>query len=206
MSFQFVIDNAAQISINRKPIVSTTFSRDNTPRTVSRGGYTWTFEVTMPDGPSWEDYRPLITKIEKLDRFTIDTIRLNNPGHSWLSQYQGDQPNPNLTVNVPSIATSSVIITSGVTITSGFIFRAGDFIQLGANERVYTVADDVAWNQTTVPLHRPLINQLAGNTTAIIGPNCEWKVLCVQFPQWRLFARNQVSWDGSFVFQEAGYD
>jgi hypothetical protein len=27
-------------------------------------------------------------------------------------------------------------------------------------------------------------------------------VLCVQFPEWTIFSRNQVSWSGPFVFQQ----
>jgi hypothetical protein len=29
-----------------------------------------------------------------------------------------------------------------------------------------------------------------------------YTVICVQFPQWTIFARDQVSWDGPFVFVE----
>jgi hypothetical protein len=30
-----------------------------------------------------------------------------------------------------------------------------------------------------------------------------WSVICVQMPEWTIFARNQVSWSGEFVFYEA---
>jgi len=29
-----------------------------------------------------------------------------------------------------------------------------------------------------------------------------WKVMIVEFPEWTIFARNQVSWSGPFVFYE----
>lgn len=32
--------------------------------------------------------------------------------------------------------------------------------------------------------------------------NESYTVRCIQFPEWTLFSRNQVSWDGPFVFQE----
>jgi hypothetical protein len=32
--------------------------------------------------------------------------------------------------------------------------------------------------------------------------NERYLVLCVEFPEWTLFAQNQVSWSGPFVFQE----
>jgi hypothetical protein len=30
----------------------------------------------------------------------------------------------------------------------------------------------------------------------------QYVVRCVSFPKWTIFARNQVSWDGPFIFQE----
>lgn len=32
------------------------------------------------------------------------------------------------------------------------------------------------------------------------GTDTSYTVRCVQFPDWTIFARNQVSWNGSFVF------
>lgn len=32
--------------------------------------------------------------------------------------------------------------------------------------------------------------------------NDSYEVICVQFPQWTIFERNQVSWSGPFVFVE----
>lgn len=35
------------------------------------------------------------------------------------------------------------------------------------------------------------------------GGNVEaYTVLCVEFPEWTIFSRNQVSWSGPFVFQQ----
>ena len=34
------------------------------------------------------------------------------------------------------------------------------------------------------------------------GTDPSYTVLCVSFPQWTIFSRNQVSWDGPFVFVE----
>jgi hypothetical protein len=204
MSFQFVIDNASSISINRRPVISSTLTRNGTVKNVSRGGAAWVFDVTLPSGPSWEQYRPFISLIEKLDQFTPDIIKLNNPGHTWLSKYQGNEPNPAIVVN-GTTTSDTVSIVSGVTISSGFIFKAGDFIQIG--NRVYTVAQDVAWNQSQIKLHRPVLDEPAsrGNQLLKVGPNCEFRITCVQFPQWNIFERNQVNWSGPFVFREVGY-
>lgn len=34
------------------------------------------------------------------------------------------------------------------------------------------------------------------------GTNESYTVRCIQFPEWTIFARDQVSWSGPFVFQE----
>lgn len=34
------------------------------------------------------------------------------------------------------------------------------------------------------------------------GSNESYTVRCVQFPEWTIFSRNQVSWSGPFVFVE----
>ena len=34
------------------------------------------------------------------------------------------------------------------------------------------------------------------------GSDESYTVRCIQFPEWTIFARNQVSWSGPFVFQE----
>lgn len=34
-------------------------------------------------------------------------------------------------------------------------------------------------------------------------PGQTWQVICVQMPNWTIFARDQVSWNGEFVFYEA---
>jgi hypothetical protein len=34
------------------------------------------------------------------------------------------------------------------------------------------------------------------------GTNESYTVRCIQFPEWNIFAYNQVAWSGSFVFQQ----
>lgn len=204
MSFQGLIDNAANIGIVRRPIVGQSISRGNIVRSVSRGGNVWRFEVKLPDGPRWTDYRGLITSLESLNTTETGTFSFNNTGHDWLVGYQGNLANPNnITVSVPG-AGNTVTITGGASgLTSGqFIFKKGDFIQLGSSGKVYTVANDVAHNQTSITLHRPLFDEITGSATLRVAQNCVFTVQCIQFPNWTLFARDQVSWAGSFILQE----
>lgn len=199
-AFQTVFDQAQSISFNRKRKISQTQSRDGTIKTTSLGGQIWEFEVTLPDGPKWTEYRPLIEAMEALDRTTAGQVQINHSGLSWLSQYQGDLVNTS-TVAVSFSSGNTLSITGGATLASGYRFKAGDFIQLGTGS-VYTVVSDVLYNNNTITVHRP-VREAAGSYTLVIGPAVSWNVICVNFPQWTIFARDQISWDGAFIFSEA---
>jgi hypothetical protein len=202
MSFQWIIDNAESISIDRAEVVGQSITRNQTVRAVSRGAGIWKFTVKLPDGIRWTDIRSNISLAEKLGRTTAASISLNASGHDWLSKYQGNSVN--YTGFVASITTgsSTITLTTSPTTSSGYKFRAGDMVQLGSSGRVYTVAADVAYNSNSVTLHRAVIDNTATGVALRVGPNCSWSVICTQFPTWNLFARDQVSWSGPFVFYE----
>lgn len=125
MSFQWIVDKAESLSINRKKIVASTIARDGTVRAVSRGTAAKRFEIKLPDGIPWTELRTDIAAAEGLDRFTTATITIPYAKFPW---YYGN---------------------------------------------VAPVADE------------------------------SYTVICTEFPEWIIFARNQVSWNGSFVFFEA---
>lgn len=124
MSFQWIIDNAESLSINRKKIVASTISRDGGVRTVSRGTQPHRIEAKLPDGVAWTDFRTNIIAAEALDRNTTATISIPYAKFPW---YYGD----------------------------------------------------------VAP-----------------GADTTYSVICLEFPEWVISARNQVSWSGSFVFQQ----
>jgi hypothetical protein len=199
-AFQTVFDNASSISFNKKKKVSQTISRDGTVKSISLGGQVWEFEVKLPDGPKWSEYRPLIERMEALDRTTVGQVQINDAGLSWLSGYQG-----NLTtttgITVSYSSGTSLTITAGGSLGAGNKFRSGDFVQLGTGS-VYTVVNDVPYDSNTITVHRP-VREAAGSYSLVVGPTVTWNVICVQFPQWTIFARDQVAWDGPFIFAEA---
>ncbi len=199
-AFQTAIDYAESISISKMKKVGQTVSRDGVVRSTSLGGQTWEFEVKMPDGLPWTTMRPLIEKMETLDRTETGIIRINKANHSWLTGYQGNYAS---TASIVASFTSgnTLSIVSGPVLTSGYRFRAGDFIQLGASGKVYSVADDVAVGSTTITTNRP-VRDNTGTYTLLVGQTVSWNVVCVEFPQWTIFARNQVSWSGPFRFAE----
>lgn len=124
MSFQWIIDRAESLSINRRKTVATTTARDGQVRAVSRGVPPKRFTVKLPDGISWTELSAFITAAETLDKVTTATITIPYAKFPWY--YNNSAP----------------------------------------------VADS------------------------------SWTVRCVDFPEWTIFARNQVSWSGPFVFVE----
>lgn len=200
-AFQTVFDNAETISFNKKKKVAQTQSRDGVVKSTTVGGQVWEFEVKLPDGPTWTEYRPLIEKIEALDRVTVGTVQINKAAHSWITGYQGDLPSVSSIV-VSYTSGNSVTITSGATLGSGFRFRAGDLIQLGSSGKVYSVTADVAYNESVIPLHRP-VREASGSYTLLVGQAVTWSVLCIDLPQWTIFAKDHIRWSGPFVFVES---
>jgi hypothetical protein len=167
------------------------------------GGQLWQFEVRLPDGTPYKEYRQIIEKLEALDRVETGKVKINTSGQEWINQYQGDlsasdQTNISVTTDGSNIVTfSSVASLSG----SEYIFRAGDYIQMGTSGSVYTVAEDVPGGSTTFKVHRP-VRESDGTYTLVVGRDVEWTVICSNFPNWELFGSRQVSWSGPFVFVE----
>lgn len=198
-AFQWIIDNAAAIEIDTQPVVASTTTRDGTVRSVSRGGQPWVFTITMPQGPRWSDYRGFIANADRYDRHTTQTIQFNNTGHDWLLAYQGDMTGPFYATWTTGASTFTM---SGGTGSSGYRVRAGDLVQLGASGSVYKVLEDVAYNASTVRVHRPIIDTSDAGVAMNVGADCVFTIKATQFPTPRIFARNQVSWNGPFVFVE----
>ena len=124
--FQWIMDKAESISINRKKMTAITTARDGTTRAISRGAMPKRFTVKLPDGMLWTDIKDLIAATEAKDRIDTDTIEISKSGQAWY------------------------------------------------------------YNASTIPTIRDT-----------------YTVRIVEFPEWTLFARNQVSWSGPFVFVEA---
>jgi hypothetical protein len=198
-AFQYVFDKAESINFNRKAVVASTTTRSGIVRTASRGGQIWRFEVKLPDGIAWSDARGYIEAIDAADRYTDGNVQINNSGYnSWLTAYQGNcAGNPAASW---SQGATSITLTSGQA-SSGYNFKAGDLIQLKSTGKVYSVTSNVAYNSNTVPVNRPILDATSSGTL-VIGTNVTWNVICQDLPQWTIFARDQVSWSGPFVFSE----
>lgn len=204
MSFQWIIDKAEMIGMERKRVVASTVSRGGIIRSVSRGGQGWKITVKLPDGLPWTSIRSDISRAEQLDRITAAPINLSSSGYSWLCQYLGDGNN---VIDFRATVTkglNTITLTNSASLVGGgtMKFRAGDFIQLSTSGAVYTVAADCPADSNTVTLHRPVLEEDAVEVPVLIGPNVIWNVVCSSFPSWTISSRNLVSWSGTFVFSE----
>lgn len=214
MAFQWVFDKAETLSINRRPNVASTTSRSNVIRTTNLGGGTWRFEVKLPDGLPWTQLRPLIEELEAYDRFTVDTIQINHPGHTWINQYQGQiDVNALCLVTYPSELTPTKLLLSTDPGNSGNIaLKSGDWIQLqntstAARYNVYSVVSPttimgISSSSQEIYVNRPIIEPVGSSYKVVTGQDILWKVQMAEFPQWTIFQYNQVSWSGPFVFYE----
>lgn len=200
--FQWIIDHAENISMDRMKIVATTTARDGMTRSVSRGTPLWKFNVKLPDGIKWTQLRNYISNAEYLDKVQTDTIQFSDTGHEWIVKYQGNSSNPTGFTASWTKDSSTINIYGGGSISSGYKFKAGDFVQLGPTGRVYTIAQDVPYGATTAILHRPVL-ETTGSGALRVGQNCIWTVKCIDFPKWKLMAYDQTSWSGEFIFVEA---
>jgi hypothetical protein len=87
MAFQWVFNNAESISVNKRSVVGQTITRNQTVRAVSRGTSPRRFTVTLPNGMRWTDVATYIQALDTADRFTKETIQINNSAYNgWMSR------------------------------------------------------------------------------------------------------------------------
>jgi len=84
--FQWIIDKAESLSINRKKMVAMSTARDGSTRSISRGTQPYRFTVKLPDGLPWSGIKDLIAASEALDKISSATITIgtaNTTGYGW---------------------------------------------------------------------------------------------------------------------------
>ena len=198
--FQWIVDNAVDLSINRRAVVAQTVARDQTVRTTSRGGQIWRFTINPSQGILWTVARPYIELIDKADKFTSGTVNFsNNSGLSYLFGYQCTG------ASAPTAAVwtqgSDTITVSGGTPSGGFLLKAGDLLQFSGSARVYSVAASIA-TAGSVVLNRPVLDA-NGSGSITVGSGCNFNIICTQFPEWRIDPNDRcVKWNNPFIFFE----
>jgi len=194
--FQFIIDNASQISMDNQLVTAQTVSRDGTVRTTSRGGSTWVFTVSFAAGMAFTDLRVGHGTVMAKGKHNSDTFTLNS---DFLGKYMGNSST--LSGWTASGVSGNTLTVSGGNASSGFKLRAGDLIQLGSSGHVYQVTADVAHGSSSVTVHRPIL-EIGYSGSINVGPNCSFKVICTKLPEIRAFDFNLGTYSGPFEFAE----
>lgn len=211
--YQWVFDNAESITVNNRGVVAQTITRDQRIRTMSRGGETWKFTVSLPTGPRWQDIRYYIAGIDSVDRTAIEYINFSKSSYRWMFEYRGDATSTagltlRYTASQAAINTKVLQASNLPTMSSSAaLFQAGDLVQMTGSPYVYQVTDRVNRGSDTtvnIPVHRSVLDTPSDTyATAKIGHNVEFRVICIQRPDWSWVERNIVGWSGEFVFHES---
>lgn len=197
-AYQEVFDRASSLSINKRRKVSSTVSRSGVIKNTSVGGQVWEFEVRLPDGPRFSDYRSIIQDMETADRVTEAQVSIPQ---SYIAGTVGGL-GVSGTINVAATQGATSLTVNTNTSNSNFRLKRGDYIQLGSAGKVYSVTNDQGSLTSVIGVHRPILDATA-NYNLVIGTNVTWDVICVQWPNYTIFGYDQVSWSGPFIFVEA---
>jgi hypothetical protein len=199
MSFQWIIDNAVDIQINKRGVVAQTMSRDQSIRTVSRGGKIWRFVVTPSPGTKWQNIRQYIETLDQLDRLSPANINFNNAAIDYIFGYQGSQSSTSGWTATVTQGSANIVV-SGSAPTAPYRFKAGDLIQIGSGH-VYTSTGNVANSSGNVILNRPVL-ETSGSHSITVGRACTFNVICTDMPDYKITPLGFVEWSGPFTFVE----
>jgi len=211
MTFQTIIDSAAQIEFDRRRIIGQTVSRSQRIKTAERAAtQPWTLTVTPSARFNFTRNRSLLESITVYDRATECLVNLaNNPKLSYLTAYQGEMdPVDFAALTITNFTATSVTIGGlPTTSTSTVIFRAGDWIQPALSRYPYTITADVVRGTesvVTATVHRPLISSEATTITGavLIGNSCTLRVVAAQIPTYTLVYKDQFQFNDAFKFVE----
>lgn len=212
MSFQWVIDNAENISITKRPVISQTVSRDQKIRSVSRGGSVWKFAVSMPGRMVWNNHRGFIESIDTKAMLTSQTINLSKTGYDWMVKYRGDATSTTTMTwkyNAAQAASNTFKFELGNMpgSTGALLFRAGDLIQPTGSNYVYSIVQAVNKGSTAtqlVEVHRSILDTPSDTAVTFkVGPAVIWTVICTKIPTWTFVEKDLIEFNGDFEFQEA---
>jgi hypothetical protein len=123
MSFQWIIDMAEQLSIERKQVVATTTARDGTVRAVSRGTPPKRITVKLPDGPKWSALRTNIAAAEALDKLTTATISIPYAQFPWYYGNVAPASDESYTVRCIDFPSWTIFSRDQVSWSGSFVFQ-----------------------------------------------------------------------------------
>ena len=213
MSLQTIINNASDITIDRRKGASTVITRSGHVKTAERLPSVYSFTINIPDSLTYSTNRSLLEELDRLDKTIEEEINIgtSNTGLAYITQYQGNLTPTQIGQITVTSATGGNIVLNTTSVTgspTGDIFKKGDYIQLDTNYRYpYTVTSDVAYSgsSVTVPIHRGFIEQ-SGYTVSgkgiNVGSDVTWRVKALENPTYSIIPHDRISFNGSFRLVE----
>jgi hypothetical protein len=122
MSFQWIVDRAESLSINRKGQVAVTIARDGTSRAVSRGARPKVFEVKVPDGIPWTELKNNISAAETLNKITTAVISFPYAKFPWYYGNVAPVADESYTVRCLEFPEWTIVGSGQVTWSGPFVF------------------------------------------------------------------------------------
>jgi hypothetical protein len=213
MALQELINIATSVEFNRRKSLGVQFTRSEIPKvseTPTRNP--WRMNVQVDALIPYANVRAILEGIDTLDRKTAEVITFsNNAKLSWLCAYQGQMSSGQQgSVTVTSFTGNQLVLTnlpSTPAFPSGnYLFKAGDFIKIGANPYAFTVVSDVlrgSGASVTVTTHRPnfISSSLIGQGLSF-GNNVSFKMLCINMPTYTVVAGKFIKFNDAFQLYE----
>lgn len=215
MSLQTIINNASEITIDRRKISGITVSRSGRVKISSiASNVPWQFTVKMHDGLKYSDNRNVLESLDYNDRVLTSTINIgsSNTGLSYLTAYKGALSAVNInniTVDSANVLTLTLDVSTVSVGSSTVIFEPGDYLQLDSGYKYpYTVTSQVTRGVSStidVPINRPFIEQ-SGYTTAgagiVVGSDVTWNVVVSKKPSYTVVPYDRIAWNSAFELVE----
>jgi hypothetical protein len=219
MSFQTIINNATNISINNMPVTGAVMSRSQRVKTAQRGPSIYSFEVTT--GRPFEmngTNRAMLQVLQTKNRTTEEEITLSaTTGMGYIMGYAGTLDSTQLNaLTIDSFTGSTLTLDTSATsgITAGdTLFEVGDYIQPANSRYTYQVkttvfGSDIALGLVDVELHRNIFPSTSDGGNNIVGQglnvanNCTFHVKCMKMPAYTLLPGKLFTFDSGFTFVE----
>ncbi len=124
MSFQWIIDGAETLSINRLDVVAQTQTRDGQIKAVPRGTAPTIITVKFPDGQKWSDLKSDIEGAEQLGRAYSSTIYITYSKYPWFYNYDNTNIDEDYTVICREFPQWTIFAQDRVSWSGPFVFVA----------------------------------------------------------------------------------
>lgn len=191
---QTIINNCNGLGINRRKMVGIQFTRNESQRTsLTPTVNPWRFTLDMPNSFRYQEARDLMEALDKIDRYTPETITFGDVAClNWIFRYQGSFNSAQIgQMTVQSFNNNQLVLQNLPNVPSTrVIFEPNDLIQIGSYPYPFTSTTRVTrggGSSITVTTNR-------GNwfTTSVVGlgitvgNSCDFYMFCPNMPTYKL--------------------